>query len=51
MKKNIFKIEDKEKLKREKTIKEYKMREGSYRITVTILEANDLIPHNENFLD
>jgi hypothetical protein len=28
--KNIFKIEDKEKLKREKVIKEYKMREGNY---------------------
>jgi hypothetical protein len=41
--KNIFKIEDKEKLKREKVIKEYKMREGNYWVTVTILEANDLI--------
>ncbi len=48
---DAFKVVDKEKLKREAARKLYKMREGNYRVKVTILEANDLIPLDYGVVD
>jgi hypothetical protein len=48
---DAFKVVDKEKLKRDAAVKLYKMREGNYRVKVTILEANDLIPLDYGLVD
>ena len=47
----MFKVVDKEKEKREAERLKYKMKEGNYRVKVTILEANDLMPLDNDILD
>lgn len=47
----MFKVIDKEKEKREAIREKYKMKEGNYRVKVTILEANDLMPLDNDIID